>query len=112
MDLCGSRSLGLSACISVFPSVFLLESSLWSLPNLLHAHVFACTLMHCHVLCTHTHTHTHTNNTQVKMVVNKCSDNVDMVDLKNFVEMLGGEKILLKTKQQIESESKVFVWNI
>jgi len=46
------------------------------------------------------------------MVVNKCSDNVDMVDLKNFVEMLGGEKILLKTKQQIESESKVFVWNI
>jgi hypothetical protein len=46
------------------------------------------------------------------MIVNKCSDNVDMVDLQKFVEMLGGESILIKTKQQLESESKVFVWKI
>ncbi len=59
----------------------------------------------------HTHTHTHTH-TQVKMIVNKCSDNVDMVDLQKFVAMLGGENILIKTKQQLESESKVFVWNM
>ena len=46
------------------------------------------------------------------MIVNKCSDNVDMVDLQKFVAMLGGENILIKTKQQLESESKVFVWNM
>ena len=58
------------------------------------------------------YTHTHTQHTQVKVIVNKCSDNVDMVDLQKFVEMLGGENILIKTQQQLESERKVFVLNI